>query len=138
MWGQSGACESPVSRFENVQYLLGPQPASTDFEQRSRNGPNHVLKKSIPADRKNPGRVRTTPGSFENRSGTILNFRRRGTKGREIVRADEVLATLIDLFFVKRIAKRIDISAVKRTDDRWPPQVILVRLGARRSPRVEI
>ena len=130
MRGQRWPGQPAVASGKYLRNAVDLKPAFPDFQQGSCNSPHHVLKKATAPYPEYPFIVRAGPGCVKYCPGAILDLGRSGTEGSEIVRAEEIRRTPIELVFVQRIAERIDVTAMEGADDGISPDVVFIRLGA--------
>jgi Glycosyl transferase family 2 len=131
---QRRAGQPAVLRLEDPFQLLGQDAPLADLEESSGDRAHHVLKKTIPGDPEDPGVFGSFPSRVENDAVPVLDFRRRRAERRKVVGPEEACGASVHQLFVQRIAERINVSRLKRADDRRSPDVVLVGFRARRAP----
>src|SRR4051794_29387026 len=82
-------------------------------DNRTGNRSDHILQESATADSKNPRPIVALPNGIEDGPDPILNFCSRGAERREVVRPQKLLSCAVNQAFIERVAKRIDVPAVK-------------------------
>ncbi len=138
MCRQRRSSPAAIPCLENLGYLFRGQSAATDLQERSRNCPNHILKKAVAPDSKDPFALLTAPGCLINGPHPVLHPGCGGAKRCEIMLADEVGCTAVHRALIQRVTKCMNVTAVKRAHNRISPYPILICFRAGAAPRVEI
>ncbi len=134
--GRSG--QTSVLRGKDFRNERSGQPALAGLADRADDRPNHVLEKPVAANTKHPRGVVALPFRRKDRSDAVFDLCCRCAKRREIVRAQKLFRGRIDGSFVERIAKGMNVPAMKRAHDRMAPEVVFIRLGFGGMTRMKI